>query len=181
MYTRWFSVKCCSLKATFEDGALGKGWISIWSEEVCVWGNATSCVGRPGRWPYLWHGPVSTQVLTFAAAASSSLASADFFARHPWLILEKQGGGGGIVLETQPEIMTTLQPPLSGCETAQRYLHEINENLSHVRPCHGQRFTVADACSIWPCSPRFLAAQIHHHGLFLIMDGICQKSFKWIF
>lgn len=27
-----------------------------------------------------------------------------------------------------------------------------NESPSHVQPCRGQRFSVADACSIWPCA-----------------------------
>lgn len=145
---------------------LGKGWISIWSKSVgkyheLYWKNRDSL--------YLCHRLVSTQAHAFAAATASA---ADFFARHPWLTLKNRGN----VLETQPEILTTSQPPLSGCETAQRYLHEINENLSHVQPCHGQRFTVADACSIWPCSPHLqsLTVQIHHHGLCLIMDDICR-------
>lgn len=144
---------------------MGKSWISIWSKSM---GKYHDLCWKDGDLPYLCHGPVSTQVHTFAAAAASA-ASADFFARHPWLTLKNRGN----VLETLPEIMTTLQPPLSGCETAQRYLHEINENLSHVRLCHGQRFTVTDACSIWPCSPNFLTVWMHHHGMFLIMGGIC--------
>lgn len=106
-------------------------------------------------------------------------SAADFPARHPWLALENRGS----ILETQPEISTTSQPPLSGCETAQRYLHEINENLSRVQPCHGQRFTVADACSIWPCSPHLhsLTIQIHHRvcaGLWMkFVRGVILQSF----
>lgn len=71
-----------------------------------------SCVESKDS-PYLCHGRVSTQVHTFTAAAASA---AGFFTRHPWLTLIKQGK----VSETQPEILTTSQPPLSGCETAQK-------------------------------------------------------------
>ena len=142
----------------FENDIQGKKWISFSNTSV---GKCHELYWRQRDLHCAWRDHLN---------AAASAAAADVFARNPWLTLKNRGN----VLETQPEIMTTLQPPLSGCEMAQRYLHELNENLSHVRRCHGQRFTIADVCSIWPCSSSgfFLTIRIHHHGLFLITDDI---------
>lgn len=115
-YLRWFSM------LSVVHWIQHKGWIFIWSKFV---GKYDELYWKNRDLPYFCQRLVSTQVHIFITAAAST--AADYFARHPWLTLKNRGN----VLERQPEIMTTPQTPLSVCETAQRYLHEINENLSH--------------------------------------------------
>ena len=73
---------------------------------------------------------------------------------------------------------------LSTCEMAKRYLHEVNENLSHVEPCRGQRF-YCPRCKLHLApallSPYSVNVMTRHRGKCLALDDSgAKKTLYWL-